>query len=478
MKKYLLTILLIIIGTTSLSIKAESLISTENRNDITYRKELNGVIQNRSPGIARLKSNGKIVYCIEPMKSVKVESSYKELSMEEASRKFNIDKDILDYINLIAFYGYGYKDRNDSKWYAITQLLIWRKLEPKGNFYFTESLKGNKSNRFDKELIELENDVKKHLQRLLLDKNNYQGTINKEIIIYSNAANFEDYEIQHEGLDVKTEGTKLIIKGDKEGDYKIKFQKKTKNLDYVPIIYYDHISQNLIVFGKYKDIDEEIKVELKAGKIIINKEDSKLGLKNAGSAHFIGTKFRLTDENGNVYEKEIVDDNQVIFDNLMLGKYLIEEIKAGTGYKLNKDIVREELLFDNNEKKITIKNQVIEKEIELTKYKKDLALSTEADINFKISGIDNDLNKEIKTDIDGKAKFKLPYGKYQVKQLNTTSGYSYVKDFEINVDNEESENIELVNLKLPNAATFDFRYFILLSLIGLYVKNIKKPLIN
>ena len=43
-------------------------------------------------------------------------------------------------ISLLAYYGYGYEGHSDQKWYAITQVMIWRTTNPESDIYFTDTL--------------------------------------------------------------------------------------------------------------------------------------------------------------------------------------------------------------------------------------------------------------------------------------------------------------------------------------------------
>ena len=154
-----------------------------------------------------------------------------------------------------------------------------------------------------------------------------------------------------------------------------------------------------------------------------------------------GTVFKLYDENDNFINKYIVEDDNLIIDNLEIKKYYLVEETAGKGYK--KSDVR--YIFDlTKEKEITkqIENEKILKEITILKYMGDKNNKTkESGIKFQIY-LDNILFKEIVTDEEGKATFYLPYGNYEIKQVNSTVGYKF-----INI----SQTYELLDLKIPDA---------------------------
>ena len=58
-------------------------------------------------------------------------------------------------INKIAYFGYGYYNHSDPKWYAISQYLIWKEADPLGHYYFTEGLNGLEANKFQEEINEI-----------------------------------------------------------------------------------------------------------------------------------------------------------------------------------------------------------------------------------------------------------------------------------------------------------------------------------
>ena len=61
-------------------------------------------------------------------------------------------------------------------------------------------------------------------------------------------------------------------------------------------------------------------------------------------------------------------------------------------------------------------------------------MTPEANIKFGIYNNKNELVKEVTTDKNGEFTVKLPYGSYTLKQLTTTKGYEYAKDYKLNID--------------------------------------------
>ena len=131
---------------------------------------------------------------------------------------------------------------------------------------------------------------------------------------------------------------------------------------------------------------------------------------------------------------------------------------------------------DNPVISIELENKVIEKEIELIKYiENSNSFSKEEGIGFDIIDSNNNLYDTITTDKNGIAKIKLPYGKYLIRQRNTTVGYNLIDDFNIDVLDNIKLTKELYDykIKVPNTYHEENNYnLILLILMGLiYVKK-------
>ena len=217
-------------------------------------------------------------------------------------------------------------------------------------------------------------------------------------------------------------------------------------------VYYDYKYQSLMSYGKANDYSFNIKLKFNKGKIIIRKVDKDTN-KFEDNIHYSlkGTTFKLYDENNNYLNQYIVDKEYLEIDNLALQKYYLIEEKSGKGYTKTNEKYYINLNENNKNILKTIENKKELKEINIIKYMGNKSNKLpEANVKFQIfeNGI---LIKEVITDKDGKAKFLLPYGKYEIKQINSTVGYKFVNDFVIEINNNTSETYELLDLKIPDA---------------------------
>ena len=89
-------------------------------------------------------------YCIEPFQFFNEGTQY-----ESTITPYNLTESQKDRISKIAYFGYGYGTHTSTKWYAITQFMIWQASDQTGDYYFTDSLNGNRVDYFSEEINEI-----------------------------------------------------------------------------------------------------------------------------------------------------------------------------------------------------------------------------------------------------------------------------------------------------------------------------------
>lgn len=96
----------------------------------------------------RRSEDNKFVYCLQPYTDIDNNLPYYEVIREDYEKVLNMTEEQWDRISLLAYYGYQYNekgyDHSSNKWYAITQVMIWRTTNPESDIYFTDSLNGKK----------------------------------------------------------------------------------------------------------------------------------------------------------------------------------------------------------------------------------------------------------------------------------------------------------------------------------------------
>ena len=71
----------------------------------------------------------------------------------------NLTKEQIERVKLISYYGWGYKEHTDLKWYAITQFMIWEESYPYATYYFSNTLGGPKVIKYTEEINEIEDGI-------------------------------------------------------------------------------------------------------------------------------------------------------------------------------------------------------------------------------------------------------------------------------------------------------------------------------
>ena len=209
--------------------------------------------------VFRRSSDQQVAYCIEIWKELldgKPVIGYQE----DFLNHINLSEELWEKIELLAYYGYGYQDHTSLDWYAVTQYLIWKTLEPDSTIYFTGTLNGNRIDKYQSEIAELERLVDSHNQLPSFVNQKYQLTYNEEYILTDTNQVLENFTIQaDENLSVKKEGNELRVKSTQLGTSKIILSKESANKT---TLYVDLESQSLIVRGGFNKISSEVEVEL------------------------------------------------------------------------------------------------------------------------------------------------------------------------------------------------------------------------
>ncbi|MED0938802.1 SpaA isopeptide-forming pilin-related protein [Bacillus mobilis] len=211
----------------------------------------------------------------------------------------------------------------------------------------------------------------------------------------------------------------------------------------------------------YKLLKEEIEVVVEANKVVqVQIENAKeLGSlqvikKDAESGKVLeGAEFKLKNENGQVVgEAKTTNKNGVVtFENLVPGKYTLEETKAPEGYKAVEVKVEVNIVANEVAKQEVLNEKVKEK----IKGQVEIAKVDATDTNKKLAGAVFEILKDgtkidtLTSDENGKATSKeLEPGDYILKEVQAPEGYSLSdKEIEFTISNQK---IEVVKLQITN----------------------------
>ncbi|MGK8609078.1 MSCRAMM family protein [Bacillus thuringiensis] len=206
----------------------------------------------------------------------------------------------------------------------------------------------------------------------------------------------------------------------------------------------------------YKLLKEEIEVVVEADKVVeVQIENAKeLGSlqvikKDAESGKVLaGAEFKLKNEAGQVVgeAKTTNKDGVVKFENLVPGKYTLEETKAPEGYKAL-EVTVEVNVVANEVVKQEVTNEKVTGQFEIVKVDAEDKTRLLSGAEFEVYK-DGKKVAELKTDESGKVMSpKLPLGEYTVKETKAPAGYKLSnKEWKVTIQNEK----EVVKVEAEN----------------------------
>lgn len=449
MKKLLLSLMLFFISITGVyaSNYDDAFYGAEKVKNIYIKKVSKTKTQAKQIQFIRKKSDNGIGYCTEPFKVMKYNETYNSYT-DNQYKHLGISENDWEKISKIAYYGYGYKKHTEEKWYAITQIMIWRVIEPNAEFYFTDKLDGEKITTYDKEIQEINKLVDSHNKVPSFSFDDLVFSANSTNILIDSGKVLEDYKIvsKSDNIEASISSNKLTITTHEESNSFIKLERKT-NYDRPSIVFIDNEKQNIMTPGKITKIEVTLKINVKTGKIKINKLDADSNKKSpSGEGILIGSTYNIYDSNNKVVDTLVIDNNyEATSINLPFGEYTIREIKSMDGYKL--DTKEYTVILDKNNlyKELNLKNEVYKGRVEIYKY---YDKNLEKGVSFEIYNKKGDIIKTVTTDENGKIDITLPYGTYLFHQLNSIKNYKCVDDFKIVIDkNTKVKKLELYDEK-------------------------------
>lgn len=431
--------------------------------------------------VYRRTSDRKLAYCLQPFKVFDPNNN----TYETVSILPEISNETLEKIRDIIGFGYGYPTNGyDLKWYAVTQFLIWQTVEPDCEFYFTDTLNGNKINIYDDEIARINELITNSYKMPSFNNMTFYGIVGKSISFEDTNNVLYNFSIPQ---DIIKNGNTITVTKDTPGCYEAEFQRNYQ-YDKPVLFYYNPNSQHLATTGSPYNKTAKVKYCFNELKLKIKKVDKDTNTSiSKGEASLKDTIFTLYNDKMEKITDLTLDENMeaTLSSNnydINYGTYYLKETKAGTGYLQDEELYEINFTNDTPTIELTIKNKVIEKEIIIKKlYGDGKLMLNEENITFEIYDKDNNLITTITTDQNGIAKTTLPYGHYKIVQVNTTEGYTKIKPFTIFINDinkeyhytindyktVEEKPKETISIEVPNTSTnYNDNYYLLNLLLG------------
>lgn len=443
---------------------------SEHISNIYIKKfRADGYIKYQQASFIRRSEDNAFVYCLQPYVEIDNNLPYYNIARSDYASVLNLTEAQWDRVSLLAYYGYQYNingyDHSNNKWYAITQVLIWRTVEPTSKIVFTDTLNGNTlPNKFSDEIAELESLVANHYKRPDFGNDELVIPLGQSVTLIDKNNVLSNFKVSStENVNATISGNRITITSTGIGEAKVNLVKKASKYSEAPIVYYSNHSQNVMRVGYYDPIPANIKAKVIGGRVEINKLDSETKENYPqGNASLEGAIYGIYNtSNEKIGELKTDSNGYAISDYLpSLGEFYIKEITPSKGYTLDPNkysfVLNENVLLES----IDVYEKV--KDTDLTIFKvfansKTGILTPEPNVTFEIYL--NNCNRrefrstnnmcyvsEITTDKNGYAKIRLPYGSYTFKQITSTPNYEKVDDFVFEAnDNTDSNTYKLIS---------------------------------
>lgn len=444
------------------------------------------VSYNAIPFVLR-RDDGVFVYCLEHQLKINTTDFYTEYNYND--ERFNLTEDQITKINTLAYYGYGYKNHTDIKWYGVTQFLIWKELDYR-DVFFTDKPYGNRIVAYKDEMNEIRELVKIHNTLPSFSNDSFEYTIGATYEIEDLNNVLSNYEIKESNIDVEIKDNKLYIDTKKSGNYEITFIKKSP-IDRDYILYEYSGNQPLIYPGRINDIEFKIEVQVNSGSITINNLDSEN--RSREFADLSGAVYGIYDEE-ELITSITTDMNGVAYlEEIPLGSYKVKQISQSAGYKLDSNTYEINITKKNKDIIINSHSEIMKGNLIINKYygqKGNYKLEDGA--IFEVYNINNKLIGSYESN-DGLVDVELEYGKFYIKQIKGIKGYKFEDEKYITITEEKDYVLDFYDeiivgkltinkyygqhedYKLEDGAVFEI-YDITNNLVGTY--ETEKGIIN
>ena len=417
---------------------------SEHISNIYIKKDRNdGYSKWQQARFIRRSEDNQFVYCLQPYADIDNNLPYYDVARSDYARVLGFSEEQWERISLLAYYGYQYNDNgynhSDHKWYAITQVMIWRTTNPDSNIYFTETLNGSYTSKFDGEMAELERLVSNHYKTPSLE-NNIVLPIGQTKELNDSNGVLSNYTIAGtENVTASINGNTLSVTANSIGEGKVTFEKKATKYEIPPIVYFSDYSQNVFRVGNYDPVRSRFTLKVIGGRVTPAKVDIETRNNTPqGEAKLGGAVYGIYKVDGTRVGQVVTnEDGRNTSDYLPeLGRFYLLEEQPSEGYLLDSNKYYFEITENNLNPEVQVFEQVIKRDFEFTKVyasAETQIMEPEVGIKFAIYNRAGEQVEEVTTDSQGVFRFTLPYGTYTVKQLTTTKGHEKIEDFNVEV---------------------------------------------
>ena len=389
------------------------------------------------------RSDDVLVYCVEPNKLLSTTGNYNYITNNQEIA-LGISKEKWHRIELLAYFGYGYRNHISEKWAAITQYLIWQTVLPEGWFLtFTDGYGGDFKNIHENETNEIESLISNFETRPSFQNETFKITKNNTLVLRDENSVLDNYNlISDSDLNVTIKNNELHIIGVKNGIYKLDFIRG----EYIPTkLYLSEGNQAVVSTDGSVENRFTINVIVESGNLKIKRNhddylDNESIVENA--------VYEVVDSEQNKKIMSTNEEGEIILNDLPIGEVVIKELNPSIGYE--KDENEYKLCIENEKEVILdINPKLVIKKVNIAKkylIEKENLLPNEVNSVFSVIK-NNELKLTDKTNEKGIVTFMIPYGHYVISQNSSILDYELMDDYNLFVENSEEETFTFINYK-------------------------------
>lgn len=422
----------------------DSTITYERIDGVYYYQKDNATGEVMSSHVTKFYMNGRIAYCIEPLKQIndKVFDSTTDWSVTQLSPETR------HFVELAGYYGYEYPGHNNDRYWLAAQELIWEKVRNIEVKYTTANNGGGSEIDLSKEKNEILNLINNYDVKPSFNTTEIEGNIGDEIVVTDTNNVLNQFEMVYNGEhQITKEGNTLKITLDSTtiGEDTIQFRKNNYD-NQTTLIYYKGDSQKLASLRVSDPAVATLKIKSNGGTVEIDKTGEELILED-GSYNY--NNIKLQNVTFAIYANEdIIDsDGKVIYKkyqlvgtlttnelglatlgNMYFGKYFLIEGESSQGNMVNEEkyyfeITAEDIIDGKIVKKLDFNNYLPKGQLEFTKT--DIATGKPiAGTEIQIFTEDDRLVFTGTTDENGKIVIdNLFVGKFYIIEKRASDGY-------------------------------------------------------
>ena len=383
-----------------------------------------------------LDSNGRFVYCLEPFILVDEVTTDYNVFVKDLSGYKNLTEEQKRKVSLIAFYGYGFSNRMTDVWYAATQMLIWKTVDPDSEFYFTDTLGGEKISKHIGRMNDILADVEYHDDKPNFIKDyvvNYKDDLVITNYDYKFKIDTEDYDYIYDP------SSATITVKDVINDGSFTFEKNIGKYNRDVTIYSNDNSQDLIRPGNVVNTIYTINVNVTKGNISFLIKDDESDIYSRWSS-LNNTCYELYKED-EVIDKVCVKKGGFLYktSSLPYGNYKVKQVSVGVGYEVDEKVY-DVFIDEDTNPTLILNNYLIKNKIELNKYYcYNKECLSEENAVFKVYDSEGFYVGKITTDSNGYGYIDVGYGLYTIEQDDGIDNYTFVDSYTVNVLNSSDK---------------------------------------